>query len=232
MNSRKSIIALFALIILEGYVVLSSELLAIRLSVPFVGSGTDTISIIIAAVLMPLAFGYHAGGRFKPGEHMILPGLKMFINVREKLIINLLGALAFLIFALSYNYVDLFFYIFYSAGLKNRLIVNALYAGLFIVTPVYLLGQTIPLTCNFFTKEKLSKITGKILFFSTLGSFIGATFSTLVLMSRIGVHNTAILNFVILGVLITLLSRERFSRRIALTWILIFGGIIANSPRL
>lgn len=83
MISRKGTFALFTLIILEGYVVLSSELIAIRLNLPFVGSGTDTISIIIAAILMPLAFGYHAGGRFKPGNHIIFPGFKNHINIRE-----------------------------------------------------------------------------------------------------------------------------------------------------
>ena len=41
---------LFCIIVVEGYIVLSSELLAIRQTTPFVGSGTDTVSIIIAAV--------------------------------------------------------------------------------------------------------------------------------------------------------------------------------------
>lgn len=62
-------LTLFTIIVLEGYVVLSSELLAIRQTIPFAGSGTDTISIIIAAVLMPLAFGYYAAGRFRPDPH-------------------------------------------------------------------------------------------------------------------------------------------------------------------
>ncbi|HOO81929.1 MAG TPA: fused MFS/spermidine synthase [Alphaproteobacteria bacterium] len=231
MISRKGTFALFTLIILEGYVVLSSELIAIRLNLPFVGSGTDTISIIIAAILMPLAFGYHAGGRFKPGNHIIFPGFKNHINIREKLIINLLTALIFLLFALSYSFIDLFFNTIYETGFKNRIIATTLYAMLFLVMPVYLLGQTIPLSCNFFKQKKLAKITGKILFCSTLGSFAGAIFSTLVLMSHIGVHNTAIINFFILGLLITLLSRERMSLRIALTWTLILAGVMTNSSQ-
>ncbi len=61
-------------------------MLAIRQTIPYVGSGTDTVSIIIA--------------------------------------------------------------------------LTACYALLFLVTPVYLLGQTIPLVSNYFGKEKLAKITG------------------------------------------------------------------------
>ncbi|MEZ5814077.1 MAG: fused MFS/spermidine synthase [Alphaproteobacteria bacterium] len=229
MSLSKTTIALFTLIILEGYVVLSSELLAIRLSLPFVGSGTDTVSIIIAAVLMPLAFGYQAGGRFKPGFHNTLLNGKIFISVREKLITNILIALGFLLFGLSYSFLDAFFTTLLQMGLTHRVLLTTLYAALFIVTPVYLLGQTIPLTCNFFTREKLSKITGRILFFSTLGSFLGAVFSTLVLMSYFGINITAAVNFVILGLLITLLSKEKFSTRMALTWVLVAAGLIGNS---
>ena len=63
------VIPLFVVIVLEGYVVLATELLAIRQSIPYVGGGTDTVSIVIAAVLLPLALGYWAGGRFSIGFH-------------------------------------------------------------------------------------------------------------------------------------------------------------------
>ncbi len=83
------VFTLFLIIFLEGYVVLSTELLAIRLLLPFTGSGTDTVSIIIAAILMPLAFGYFAGGltgdsglnhrtpwTAQPGAHQLADGQK------------------------------------------------------------------------------------------------------------------------------------------------------------
>ncbi|MGB0719517.1 MAG: hypothetical protein ACPGRX_03535, partial [Bdellovibrionales bacterium] len=89
---------LFVIIVLEGYVVLSSELLAIRQSIPFVGSGTDTVSIIIAAVLMPLAFGYQAGGRFKPGFNEN----GKYHSIRRKLITNILISMVILLGGLSY----------------------------------------------------------------------------------------------------------------------------------
>jgi len=62
MEQNRKLVLLFFIIFLEGYIVLSAELLAIRQTLPFVGSGTDTVSIIIAAVLMPLAFGSILGG--------------------------------------------------------------------------------------------------------------------------------------------------------------------------
>ncbi len=228
--AHKTVIAIFALIILEGYVVLSSELLAIRLGVPFVGSGTDTVSVIIAAVLMPLAFGYYYGGRFKAGQHFDLLSFgPRYISIRDKLILNMIYAMIFLLPALSYIFLDWFFGTAFDIHFTHRVGLTALYAALFIAPPVYLLGQTIPLASNYFSQEKLSRITGKILFFSTLGSFMGAVFSTIVLMATIGVHNTAALNFVILAGLITLLSKPRDIMRTAIIWIVAIGGFLANS---
>lgn len=226
----KSTLAIFVLIILEGYVVLSSELLAIRLSIPFVGSGTDTVSVIIAAVLMPLAFGYYAGGQFKPGVyHDIFSGGPRYISVREKLIRNMIFALLFLLCAISYSFLHWLLLSAFSLGFTHRVMVTAVYATIFIAPPVYLLGQTIPLACNFFTRQRLAKITGKILFFSTLGSFLGAVFSTIILMATIGVNYTAALNFIILAILITMLSKPQAYMRTILVWLLALGGIVLNS---
>lgn len=217
-------LAIFLVILLEGYVVLSSELAAIRLTLPFIGSGTDTVSIIIAAVLMPLAFGYQSGGRFKP----FMKNGKYY-GIRDKLISNMQISSVILLFGLSYYLISFFFYGLMEAGLTHRLLLVTLYSVIFIVYPVYLLGQTIPLCSNYFSKEKLSKITGKILFFSTLGSFLGAVFSTLVLMSTIGLHYTIALNFVILFVLVTILSRKKQTDKIMFSFAVMLLALYLNS---
>ncbi len=215
---------LLIVIILEGYVVLSTELLAIRETIPYVGSGTDTVSIIIAAVLMPLAFGYFAGGHFRP---YIRNGKA--VSIRKKLISNILIAQVFLIFGLSYLWLNLFFYGLIGMGIKHRLFLTALYSVLFLVTPVYLLGQTIPLISHYFSKEKLSEITGRVLFLSTMGSFMGAVFSTLVLMATIGVHNTVSFSIILLAVLVILLSKKKISDPVIYAVGLAIAGMMVNS---
>lgn len=204
MKTINNTLLLFIIIVVEGYIVLSSELLAIRQTIPYIGSGTDTISIIIAAVLMPLAFGYQYGGQFKP--HKILG---FHVTVRKKLLINLLIASSILVVGLSYQFIKTFFEWLPSVGVEDRLLQISLYCVLFIVLPVYLLGQTVPLVSNFFSKERLSQITGKMLFFSTVGSFMGAVFTTLVLMAFIGVHHTVSLNFILFAVLVLLLTKRK-----------------------
>ncbi|MCB1563697.1 MAG: fused MFS/spermidine synthase [Alphaproteobacteria bacterium] len=230
MNRSANSLLLLTIIVLEGYVVLSTELLAIRLTIPFVGSGTDTVSIIIAAVLMPLAFGYYAGGQFRPrrfGKH--------FLTIRKKLVLNIVISMGILLVGLSYPLLRSFFPVLAQSGIDGRLAQTAVYAALFLATPVYLLGQTIPLISNFFSKDELSRITGRILFFSTLGSFMGATVSTLVLMSTIGVHYTAAVNFGILTLLAFLLSKKKtgelplFALLIAIIATLLNSGTVLRS---
>lgn len=220
MNLMNKTLLLFLVILLEGYVVLSCEMLAIRQTIPFVGGGTDTVSIIIAAVLMPLACGYFYGGRYRPSGKN---------SIRKKLIQNIVISQSILLAGLSYYPLNIFFYSLLDMGISNRLVLTALYSLAFLVVPVFLLGQTIPLVSNYFSKEKLSQITGSMLFFSTLGSFLGAVFSTLVLMATIGVHYTAAILIALLGVLTLLLSKNTLSDRALYSVALGLGAFLINS---
>lgn len=213
---------LFLVIFLEGYVVLSAELLTIRQIIPYTGSGTDTVSIIIAAVLMPMAVGYFAGGNFKPRQNF---------RVRKKLLRNIMIATLFLLPGLSYLFIDIFFTTLNTNGLNDRLINTAIYATLFMVIPVYLLAQTIPLASHYLKKETLSYATGRMLFFSTLGSFMGAIFSTLVLMNYLGVHHTASITIICLCLLYILLSHKRRFANVMPMVIIAGLALIINSGK-
>lgn len=215
---------LFIVIILEGFTVLAAELLAIRQLTPFVGSGTDSVSIIIAAVLMPLAFGYHAGGQFKPGFHN-----GKYYSIRKKLTNNILISLCFWLIGTSYFALALIFSMLYEADITNRLVLTTLYCGIFLVYPVFLLGQTIPLVSNYFSKQRLSEVTGFMLFFSTLGSFLGSVFTTLILMALIGVNYTATIILAVLGILIILLSKNKTNERVIIAVVLVGFGAYLNS---
>lgn len=211
-------LTLYLIIFLEGYVVLSSELLAIRQTLPFVGSGTDTLSIIIAAVLMPLAVGYYAGGRYRG-------------NVRRKIVNNLLVAQFFLVPALSYYFLtQIYDPLIDRYDFKNRIGLVTLYACAFLVVPVYLLGQTVPLVSNYFRKRRLSTIAGKILFFSTFGSFLGAVLTTTILMNLIGVAYTAVVTVACMFVLVLILARRKLSASVFISALLLAISVFLNSP--
>lgn len=188
---------LFFIIFLEGYIVLSTELLALRLIIPFVGNATDTASIIIAAVLMPLAFGYYAGGIARP-------------PYRRKLLINLCLAGLILTFGLSYPLLKIFFEFWeFTPTAAGRLLATGTYALAFLTVPVFLLGQTVPLISHYLKSYNFSQTAGRILFFSTLGSFAGAIICTLVLMPTIGVHHSADITIACIALLTFMLSPRR-----------------------
>lgn len=200
---------LFIVILVEGYVVLAAELLAIRQLIPFVGSGTETISIIISAVLMPLAVGYHAGGQaFRKQYRKARAHRRRIPSVRRLLFKNVVIALLFFSVGLSYLFMEAFFDALGNLGISHRLLQTTVYSLFFLVYPVFLLGQTVPLISNYFSRRRLSEITGRMLFFSTTGSFLGSVFSTIVLMTYIGVHNTVIVTMGLLAGLALLLTRR------------------------
>ncbi|TVQ83136.1 MAG: hypothetical protein EA357_07285 [Micavibrio sp.] len=197
---------LLVVIFLEGYAVLATELLAMRLVLPWVGTGTDVIAIIIAAVLLPLAFGYHYGGMYR--RRLRERGLGHH-SVRKKLLSNVMRSTLILCIGLSYVLLEIFFSGLYFLGIRQRLMQLTVYCSIFLVYPVFLLGQTIPLIGHYYSRQVLSEMTGRMLFFSTLGSFMGSVFTTVVLMAVIGVHYTSVFIIGVMCVLIFLLARKK-----------------------
>jgi len=133
-------IRLYALIFIQGYVILSVEIIAIRQLIPFVGNGTDTVAIIIAAVLLPLAVGYYVGGM-----HVAQAPNAKWATVRDRLIRNMVGATIPIVLGLPYVLLEVYFSLFSAMGIEQRLMQVAIYASVFLIYPLLLLGQTIPL---------------------------------------------------------------------------------------
>ncbi len=226
LSSRKNL-WLFAIIFIEGYAVLAAELLAIRLLVPFVGSGTEIISIIISAVLLPLAVGYHAGSVAYKREHNRRGKRgKKVAALRQILVRNIISVMVFFTFGLSYFFLEVFFGLLEVGGITSHLAKAAVYCAVFLVYPVYLLGQTMPIVSNYFSETSLSKATGTMLFFSTLGSFLGSVFSTLVLMMTIGVHNTVIVTLALLFLLVLVIKQKLAFEVLTAGFVLIFAVML------
>ena len=133
-------------IIIEGYVVLVSEIIAIRLLISFVGSDTPIVAIIISAVLLPMAFGYYNGGQL----YKKISRNNLTVQIRDILIRNAIIASVFLCFGLSYIVIEAFFGQLDNIGIESRITQTAIYSFIFLVTPIYLLAQTTPLISNYF----------------------------------------------------------------------------------
>lgn len=220
---------LLYIIFAEGYVVLASELLAMRTLMPFIGSGIDVIAVIISAVLLPLAIGYHHGGRRY--ERQYQNSDKKRRSIRQILLRNILVSLTIFTLGLSYLTQEIFFLTLSGLGIKNYLLQAVIFCMLVLVYPVYLLAQTIPLLSHFFNSEHLSQVTGRMLFFSTIGSFGGSVFSTLVLMTTIGVHNTLMFTLFMLASVLFLLTKKRYLAYNSAALFLLGLAVTLNAPR-
>jgi hypothetical protein len=224
---------LFLVIGIEGYLVLATELLAIRELIPFVGSGVEVVSIVISAILLPLAWGYNAGGQRVKLELQAAhahPRRWQAFSIRGMLLRNLLVVMAVLALGLSYAALQLFFLLLEILGAHNRMVQTALYSAVFLVAPAFFLAQTVPLVSNYFSRAKLSEITGRMLFCSTAGSFFGSIVSTLLLMNVIGVHNTANVTITLLAMLILIVSpRQRWPTVAALACVILMWWFNGNA---
>ena len=222
----KATLLLFLVIFLEGYAVLSTELLAMRQIIHFVGSNTDTMAVIIAAVLMPLALGYAYGGRFQP--HRAENGRAQ--TIRGRLLLNLSLSALILCIGLSHAVMKVFFTsLNMLAGIHSPVVLTSIYALSFVALPVFMMGQTVPLVSHYFRRQTLSSFAGKVLFFSTLGSFMGAIFCTLVLMPYLGVNHSVTITIACLTVLTVLLSPRRLNGHLAAAFTALLLSLMLNS---
>lgn len=188
---------LWLIILIEGFVTISAEILTIRQMLPIVGNSVIVTSLIIGIFLLFLAYGYRRGGEYKRDYAKIL-------KQNFTLAAFLLGI------GLSYAFILLFFTTFQIAITHQILLILTSYLLLITAPLVYILGQTVPITMNIIRKEHTVGATGgKILHLSTIGSFLGAVITSLVLMNFLGVAWTILLNYVCLMFLTLLLIKNK-----------------------
>lgn len=199
-------LTLLSILLLEGFVTISIEILTIRQMIPFVGNSVIVTSIIIGIFLLFLALGYRRGGSYTDHYKSRLRG-------------NFIKAALWISFGMSSGFIYSFFLI---GSLAPHLLLLYLTLYLFMVTApiVYILGQTLPITTNLFRVERsVGAISGKALFLSTVGSFLGSVVTTLVLFNYLGVAATVFTNVCILTLLIMMLSDDITSSYSNLTFI-------------
>jgi spermidine synthase len=202
-----------AIILLEGFVTVSLEILTIRQLLPIVGNSVIVTSLIIGVFLLFLAYGYRSGGKYINNYKRIL---------QKNFFLAALG----LGIGLSYTFVALFFEVAKEIIPHSTLGPLCLYLLLIIAPVVFYLGQTVPIILNMWRKQlPTGTIGGQVLHLSTIGSFLGATFTALVLLNFLGVGWSIFINFTILAVLVLLLMEFKTQTSVFIS-LLILGSIV------
>ncbi|MDP3559197.1 MAG: fused MFS/spermidine synthase [Legionellaceae bacterium] len=204
------LVLLLAILLLEGFITISVEILTIRQLIPFYGNSVVITSIIIGIFLLFLALGYWRGGINRR-------------NVFQCLSRNFLLSMLWIGCGLSYLFIALFFQVvvvYFSVPLILSL---CLYLLLVLAPIVYWLGQTVPLTTTLFSQEKgVASISGSALFLSTVGSFLGAIVTSLIFFQYLGVAWTVVINA---GLLFILAAGVQLYNK-CLSWQMLLLGLI------
>jgi len=164
----------FSIIIIEGAISIGIELLAIREISAYVGNSIINTSIIIGIFLLFLSFGYYAGGQKKD------PSLNLLAK-------NLIIAAAFFIIGFSDPFLTTLFSV---TGLISPPFLVLTFSLIILSPIIYHLGQTIPILTNFINSTSITKVSARVLFLSTIGSFIGSILTTTLLVNYLGASIT------------------------------------------
>lgn len=159
------------------------EVIAIRLAVPVVGSSVILTGVMLGIVLLALSAGYWRGGALSA----------KWDRSRARIVL----ARNLLIAAAIYGVVAFPF----EARLLDRLLdaLNlplsiAITAAVLYLAPVYFASQTVPMLAELNGGDgHAGRASGKVLFFSTLGSVAGGVFTPVYLFPSLGVARTGYL---------------------------------------
>jgi hypothetical protein len=174
---------------IEGFSTLAVEVIAIRLAVPVVGSSITLTGVMLGVVLFALSAGYWRGG--------VLSARWDRAQMRIRLARNLLLA-AVLYGTAAFPWEAALLERFLDAGFALPVAIGAMAILLFLI-PIYLASQTVPMLAELTNIDgKAGKASGKVLFFSTIGSVAGGIVTPVWLFPNIGVARST---YVVCGLL-------------------------------
>ena len=169
---------LLFVVLVEGFTTLAMQMVALRHAIPLVGSSIILTSVVIGVILLALAVGYRHGG-------------KLTERLTHKQITRVLARL---LFGAGLYYVLLVFP--FQEGILvdfvqkfPYIVALFLFSLLFFFIPVAIASHTMPMITEL-TNGTKGFAAGKILFVSTLGSFLGSILTSTVLFSVLGVELT------------------------------------------
>jgi len=177
-------------VFITGACVLIIEIVAVRALSPHYGNTIFTVSSVISVILAALSIGYYAGGKFAD-KH---PSLRWFFGIIlvSGLVVPAIHFLGLLILPI----------LSVSLSLASGPLVSSL---LLFLVPALLLGTLSPYAIKLQSvqvpEQGVGSISGKIFFWSTLGSIIGSLLAGFVLIPNFGIDSIFIATGVVLFLL-------------------------------
>lgn len=172
---------LWTIAFIEGFSTLAVEVIAIRLAVPVVGSSMTLTGVMLGVVLFALSVGYWRGGA--------LSAQWTADDTRRALARNLMAA-AILYAAIAFPFEAPLLEQLLDWNLPLAFAIGAT-ASILLLLPIYLASQTVPMLAELTNVDgHAGRASGRVLFFSTVGSVAGGIVTPVFLFPTIGVSRT------------------------------------------
>lgn len=176
--------------IAEGFSTLAVEVIAIRLAIPVTGASMTLTGVMLAVVLLALSAGYWRGGQ--------LSGRWERGRIPRALARNLLAA-SVLYCAVAFPFEAMLLEWLLARNLPLAAAIG-LAAAVLYAPPVYLASQTVPMLAEAINASgKAGEASGRVLFFSTVGSVAGGVVTPVWLFPWIGVRGASWVVFLLLA---------------------------------
>ena len=185
---------IYLIAFLEWFTTLSVEIVALRNFTPIVWTNSVSTSIVLGIILLALSYWYYIWGQISA----------KWKNIKRRLVVNLL------ISSLYYFFIT---FLFIKPVLQGLLQMSGNYSLSIILAsvllffiPVFLASQTIPLLAELLKWNHSWEKMWKLLFYSTIGSFVWSVGTSVILFPLIGVFKTGIISSILLafcGVLVS-----------------------------
>ncbi|AOW13321.1 methyltransferase type 12 [Hydrogenophaga crassostreae] len=166
---------LYLVIFIEGLCSLGAEVIALRRLVPHMGSSILVTAPTIGFFLLALALGYASGAKVEHDFSRVVG--RNFVVAALIAGVGLSGAATSALFEV----------------IRPAMLAYLVYMLVVLCPIAWLLGQTVPILTNLFRHERVGQASGTALYWSTLGSFLGATGLSLLVMQWFGVSAAVML---------------------------------------
>ncbi len=188
-------ILIYLISFLEWFTTLSIEIIAIRNFTPIIWTNSISTSVILWVILLALSYWYYIWWKISYKKTNKQIWYRVWINL-------LIASLYYMLLTFVFDKQILINLI----NITNNYFLSILISSfiLFFI-PIFLASQTIPLLSEMLKWHNTWEKMGKLLFFSTIGSFLGSVVTSSVFFAYIWVEKSAILNIAILSFLSVLI---------------------------
>ncbi len=201
-NKLKMAFLIYIISFLEWFTTLSIEIIAIRNFTPIVWTNSISTSIILWVILLALSYWYYIWWKNSKNKDISY--------IKNKIVFNLAIASAyyfFFTFVIDIYILELLIEKTWSYFWS--ILISSFF--LFFI-PVFLASQTIPLLSELLKWDNTWEKIWKLLFFSTIGSFLWSVATSTILFSYIWVEKSASINSIILSFIAIILSLINFKK--------------------